>query len=121
MKGPMKSATIAHAKQRHRRPRYIGITEPGIIDAESPNPIVNPLVIMPDIAKRLESFVRLGHGIVVFAGGVGTAEENLYLHGLLSWGETQKLPRHRVLRGPTPAAPSSTPLVATTQQMLVAT
>ncbi|MFO7339743.1 MAG: pyrimidine/purine nucleosidase domain-containing protein, partial [Lysobacteraceae bacterium] len=54
MKGPMKGATIAHAKQRRSRPRYIGITEPGIIAAESPNPIVNELVIMPDIEKRLE-------------------------------------------------------------------
>src|SRR5690606_6391528 len=51
MKGPMKGANIAHAKQRQRRPRYIGITEPGIIAAESPNPIVNQLVIMPDIEK----------------------------------------------------------------------
>ncbi|HEU5008404.1 MAG TPA: pyrimidine/purine nucleosidase domain-containing protein, partial [Jatrophihabitantaceae bacterium] len=68
MKGPMKGATIAHAKQRRRHSRYIGITEPGIIAAESPNPIVNHLVIMPDIEKRLEAFVRLGHGIIVFAG-----------------------------------------------------
>ena len=37
----MKGATIAHAKQRRRRTRYIGITEPGIIAAESPKPIVN--------------------------------------------------------------------------------
>ena len=48
MKGPMKGATIAHAKQRVNG-RYIGITEPGIIAAESPNPIVNKLIIMPDI------------------------------------------------------------------------
>ena len=60
MKGPMKGATIAHAKQRMRSRRYIGITEPGIIAAESPNPIVNNLVIMPDIEKRLEAFVRIG-------------------------------------------------------------
>ena len=59
MKGPMKGATIAHAKQRIRDGRYIGITEPGIIAAESPNPIVNQLVIMPDIEKRLEAFVRM--------------------------------------------------------------
>jgi hypothetical protein len=38
-------------------------------------------VIMPDIEKRLEAFVRLGHGIIVFPGGVGTAEEILYLLG----------------------------------------
>ncbi|TGQ96232.1 LOG family protein, partial [Mesorhizobium sp. M4B.F.Ca.ET.203.01.1.1] len=79
MKGPMKGATIAHAKQRRTVTRYIGLTEPGIIAAESPNPIVNHLVIMPDIEKRLEAFVRIGHGIIVFAGGVGTAEEILYL------------------------------------------
>ena len=83
MKGPMKGATIGHAKQRIRDGRYVGITEPGIIAAESPNPIVNSLVIMPDMEKRLEAFVRVGHGIVVFPGGVGTAEEILYLLGVL--------------------------------------
>ena len=105
MKGPMKAATIAHAKQRRRHSRYIGITEPGIIAAESPNPIVNHLVIMPDIEKRLEAFVRLGHGIIVFAGGVGTAEEILYLLGILLRDENAKLPFPLVLTGPTAAAP----------------
>ena len=60
MKGPMKGATIGHAKQRIRDGRYIGLTEPGIIAAEPPNPIVNQLVILPDIEKRLEAFVRAG-------------------------------------------------------------
>ena len=49
MKGPMKGATIGHAKQRIGNGRYIGISEPGIIAAEAPNPIVNALTIMPDI------------------------------------------------------------------------
>src|SRR5581483_1675713 len=40
MKGPMKGATIGHAKQRIQMGRYIGLTEPGIIAAEPPNPIV---------------------------------------------------------------------------------
>ena len=66
MKGPMKGATIAHAKQRIENGRYLGITEPGIIAAESPNPIVNQLVIMPDMEKRLEAFVRVAHAIVIF-------------------------------------------------------
>jgi pyrimidine/purine-5'-nucleotide nucleosidase len=105
MKGPMKGATIAHAKQRRRRTRYIGITEPGIIAAESPNPIVNHLVIMPDIEKRLEAFVRLGHGIVVFPGGVGTAEEILYLLGILLREENVQLPFPLVLTGPVASAP----------------
>ena len=105
MKGPMKGATIAHAKQRRRRMRYIGITEPGIIAAESPNPIVNHLVIMPDIEKRLEAFVRMGHGIIVFPGGVGTAEEILYLLGILLREENAELPFPLILTGPTSSAP----------------
>lgn len=83
MKGPMKGATVGHAKQRNRTGRYLGLTEPTIIAAESPNPICNELVILPDMEKRLEAFVRLAHAIVVFPGGVGTAEEILYLLGIL--------------------------------------
>jgi len=105
MKGPMKGATIAHAKQRRHNTRYIGVTEPGIIAAESPNPIVNHLVIMPDIEKRLEGFVRIGHGIIVFPGGVGTAEEILYLLGILLREENADLPLPLILTGPTIAAP----------------
>lgn len=100
MKGPMKGATIAHAKQRRGGGRYIGITEPGIIAAESPNPIVNELVIMPDIEKRLEAFVRLGHGIVIFPGGVGTAEEILYLLGILLHPDNAGLKFPLVFTGP---------------------
>ncbi|TDT43923.1 hypothetical protein DES49_0022 [Halospina denitrificans] len=99
MKGPMKGATIAHAKQRIDNGRYMGITEPGIIAAEAPNPIVNELVIMPDIEKRLEAFLRAGHGIVVFPGGVGTAEEILYLLGVLLHPENRDLPFPLIFSG----------------------
>src|SRR5690606_7755551 len=68
------------------------ITEPGIIAAESPNPIVNELIIMPDIEKRLEAFVRTGHGIIVFPGGVGTAEEILYILGVLLHPSNARIP-----------------------------
>ena len=105
MKGPMKGATIAHAKQRIEGGRYIGITEPGIIAAESPNPIVNSLVIMPDMEKRLEAFVRLGHGIIVFPGGVGTAEEILYLLGVLLHPDNRGQPLPLVMTGPKSAEP----------------
>ena len=104
MKGPMKGATIAHAKQRVSKACYIGISEPGIIAAESPNPIVNQLVIMPDIEKRLEAFVRLGHGFVVFPGGVGTAEEILYLLGVLLNPANDELTFPFVLTGPAESA-----------------
>ena len=88
MKGPMKGATIGHAKQRVKDGRYIGITEPGIIGAEAPNPIVNELVIMPDIEKRLEAFLR-----------VGTAEEILYLLGILLHPDNADLPFPVVFTG----------------------
>ncbi|NCF50192.1 DUF3412 domain-containing protein [Gammaproteobacteria bacterium] len=105
MKGPMKGAAIGHAKQRVRTGRYVGITEPGIIAAESPNPIVNSLVIMPDIEKRLEAFARVGHGIVIFPGGVGTAEEILYLLGVLLHPNNQNQPMPMIMTGPTAAEP----------------
>jgi pyrimidine/purine-5'-nucleotide nucleosidase len=100
MKGPMKGATIGHNKQRIYNGRYIGLTEPGIIAAESPNPIVNELVIFPDIEKRLEAFVRTGHGIVVFPGGAGTAEEILYILGILLHPDNAELPFPLILTGP---------------------
>ena len=100
MKGPMKGATVGHAKQRFREGRFLGITEPGIIAAESPNPIVNELVIMPDIEKRLEAFVRVAHGIVVFPGGAGTMEEILYLLGVLLHPDNQAQPLPLVFTGP---------------------
>jgi len=104
MKGPMKGATIAHAKQRNKNGRYIGLTEPSIIAAEPPNPIVNELVIMPDIEKRLEAFVRMSHGIIIFPGGAGTAEELLYILGIMlnSKNQAQKLPI--ILTGPKESA-----------------
>lgn len=100
MKGPMKGATIAHAKTRKKDPRYIGISEPGIIASESPNPIVNKLLILPDIEKRLETFARLAHGIIIFPGGAGTAEEILYLIGILMNPENKRIPYPVILTGP---------------------
>jgi pyrimidine/purine-5'-nucleotide nucleosidase len=104
MKGPMKGATIGHSKQRIQTGRYIGITEPGIIAAEPPNPIVNFLVIMPDIEKRLEAFARVAHGIVVFPGGAGTAEEILYLLGILLDPANDSQPFPVIFTGPPESA-----------------
>ncbi len=100
MKGPMKGAAVGHTKQRSAHGRYIGISEPGIIAAESPNPIVNELVIMPDMEKRLEAFVRLGHAFIIFPGGVGTVEEILYLLSILLHPDNAGLPFPLVLSGP---------------------
>lgn len=100
MEGPMKGAAIGHAKQRYHEQRYLGLTEPSIIAAEPPNPIVNELVIMPDIEKRLEAFVRLAHGIIIFPGGPGTAEELLYILGIKMHPENANQPMPIVLTGP---------------------
>ena len=100
MKGPMKGATFGHGKQRVYNGQYLGITEPGIIAAESPNAIVRDLVILPDIEKRLEAFVRTGHGIVVFPGGAGTTEEILYILGILLHPENKHLPFPLVFSAP---------------------
>jgi predicted Rossmann-fold nucleotide-binding protein len=104
MEGPMKGAAIGHAKQRASGARYIGLTEPSIIAAEPPNQIVNELVILPDIEKRLEAFVRLGHGIVIFPGGAGTAEELLYFLGILLNQANKETPFPLVLTGPAQSA-----------------
>ncbi len=100
MEGPMKGAAVGHAKQRVDKRRYVGLTEPSIIAAEPPNPIVNELVILPDIEKRLEAFVRIAHGIIIFPGGAGTAEELLYLLGIMMHPENKRQPLPIILTGP---------------------
>ena len=100
MKGPMKGATFGHSKQRIYNGQYLGITEPGIIAAESPNPIVNDLVILPDIEKRLEAFVRTGHGIIIFPGGAGTTEEILYILGILLHPDNAYIPFPLIFTAP---------------------
>lgn len=100
MKGPMKGANIGHEKQRIKGARHIGLTEPEIIISEPPNAMVDPLVILPDIEKRLEAFVRLGQTIVVFPGGVGTAEEIQYALGILMHPKNIDLHLPIILTGP---------------------
>ena len=100
MKGPMKGAVLGHGKQRYKEGRYIGITEPGIIAAEAPNAFVSELCIMPDIEKRLETFVRMGHGIIIFPGGPGTMEELLYLLSILLHPKNKHIPVPVILTGP---------------------
>ncbi len=104
MKGPMKGATIGHAKQRISTGRYLGLTEPSIIAAEPPNPIVNELVILPDIEKRLEAFIRSAHGIIIFPGGAGTAEELLYLLGIMLHEKNRQQVLPVILTGPKQSA-----------------
>jgi hypothetical protein len=71
-----------------------------MIAAEAPNPLVNELVILPDMEKRLEAFVRVAHAIVVFPGGVGTAEEILYLLGILLNTQNRALVVPVIFTGP---------------------
>jgi len=48
--------------------------------------------------------VRVGHGIIVFPGGVGTAEEILYLLGILLHPANADTPFPVILTGPSSAA-----------------
>ncbi|WP_439258238.1 nucleotide 5'-monophosphate nucleosidase PpnN [Lonepinella sp. BR2271] len=100
MEAPMKGAAIGHANQRYKNSRFIGITEPSIIASEPPNPIVNELIIMPDIEKRLEAFVRMGHGIIIFAGGPGTFEEFMFILGIKLNPKNQAQTLPLILTGP---------------------
>jgi hypothetical protein len=65
---------------------------------------VNELVILPDIEKRLEAFVRLAHAVVVFPGGAGTAEELFYLLGLKMHPTNADLPLPVILAAPESSA-----------------
>lgn len=100
MEAPMRGAAVGHAQQDYKESRFVGVTEPSIIAAEPPNSLVNELIIMPDIEKRLETFVRMGHGIIILPGGVGTAEEFLYILGLLMQKENAPQYLPLILTGP---------------------
>ena len=100
MEGPMSGAAVGHIMQRYDKGRLIGITEPSIISAEPPNPLVTQLIIMPDIEKRLESFVRIGHAFVIFPGGPGTVEELMFILGIKMNSANADQPIPVVLTGP---------------------
>lgn len=104
MYAPMQGAAIGHRLQLYSDRRFIGLTEPSIIISEPPNSLINELVIMPDIEKRLEAFVRIAHGIIIFPGGVGTAEELLYLIGLLMHDSNRLQVLPLILTGPASSA-----------------
>ncbi len=59
---------------------------------------------MPDIEKRLEAFVRIAHGIIIFPGGVGTAEELLYLLGIMMNPQNHEQVLPLILTGPQESA-----------------
>ncbi len=105
MEAPMKGSLMGHVLQDAKECRRIGLTEPSIIAAEPPNSMVSELVILPDIEKRLEAFVRLGHVLIVFPGGPGTAEELLYILGIKLCAENRYNPMPLILTGNHKSAP----------------
>lgn len=99
MEAPMRGSIMGHIQQSAEYCRRIGLTEPSIIAAEPPNSMVSELVILPDIEKRLEAFVRLGHVLIVFPGGPGTAEELLFILGIKLLRENRHNPVPLILTG----------------------
>ena len=66
----MKGAAVGHAQQRYKEGRFYRHDRAVRSSPPSPpNPLVNELIIMPDIEKRLEAFARIAHGIIIFPGG----------------------------------------------------
>ena len=57
-------------------------------------------IILPDIEKRLEAFVRIGHAMLVFPGGVGTAEEIFFTLGVLMHPNNKNIPFQLIFTGP---------------------
>ena len=101
----MRPGVYAHKRQKHILRRFIGISEPGIIAAEPPNGMVSELVIMPDIEKRLEAFVRIAHGIVIFPGGAGTVEKSIPV-AILGDSRNAGDPLPVILTGPASSRPT---------------
>lgn len=100
MEAPMKGSMVGHSQQcASHKCRLIGLTEPSIIAAEPPNSMVSDLVILPDIEKRLEAFVRLGHVLIVFPGGPGTAEELLFILSIKLMEENRRSVMPVILTG----------------------
>ncbi len=55
-------------------------------------------------AHSVTSFVRIGHAFIVFPGGVGTAEEILYLLGILLHPDNAEIPYPLIFTGPRESA-----------------
>lgn len=104
MEAPMIGANFGQKKQNSGTCRFIGLTEPSIIAAEPPNPMITDLVILPDIEKRLEAFVRLAHALIVFPGGPGTVEELLYVLAIKLRPENRYEQIPLILTGPKESA-----------------
>ena len=100
MRGPFSGSTRANTKRRIVNAKMIGLTCPSIITSEPPNEFVNPLIIMPDIEKRLEGFVRGSMGGIVFPGGVGTAEEIQMILSILLHEKNNNVQYPLVFTGP---------------------
>ncbi|MBU0767352.1 DUF3412 domain-containing protein [Patescibacteria group bacterium] len=83
MRGTLSGALAGYEAEEVHNAQRFGFNCPSIITSEPPNNMVNSLVILPDIEKRLEAFIRGSLGGVVFPGGAGTAEEILTMLSIL--------------------------------------
>jgi len=103
--GPGVMGAISVGGQKgHDKQRYdglvCGISEPQILAAEVPNENLDSLVVMPDIEKRLEAFLRYSTVTMVCPGGVGTMEE-IFSHLLCQLHPDNKdIPLPLIFTGP---------------------
>jgi pyrimidine/purine-5'-nucleotide nucleosidase len=83
MRGAPSGALAGYQAEYVDFTRQFGFNCPSIITSEPPNNIINSLITLPDIEKRLEAFIRGSLGGIVFPGGPGTAEEILTMISIL--------------------------------------
>ncbi|MDD5025884.1 MAG: DUF3412 domain-containing protein [Candidatus Peribacteraceae bacterium] len=100
MRSSFSGAAAAYAAERITNARMFGFNCPGIITSEPPNLFVKPLVILPDIEKRLEAFIRASMGCIIFPGGPGTAEEIQMILSMLLHEENRDQVYPVILTGP---------------------
>jgi len=100
MRATFSGAKAGYTFERITNARAFGFNCPGIITSEPPNLHVRPLVILPDIEKRLEAFIRASMGCIVFPGGPGTAEEIQTILSVLLHKENRDQVYPIILTGP---------------------
>ncbi|MDP4007929.1 MAG: DUF3412 domain-containing protein [Candidatus Peregrinibacteria bacterium] len=91
MEAPFEGAASIYEGQGNHDVPMIGITELAILAAEAPNKFITHLLTLPDIEKRMETFLRVCHRLRVHPGGAGTLEEIMFVLATLLHPKNQGL------------------------------
>lgn len=73
--GIMTAAHLGPTLAINGHARNVGLTLEGLVHRESPGSHNDELLTLANMSRRLELFLRLSQGGVIFPGGIGTLEE----------------------------------------------